>query len=113
MSRKASGLKAWAIQRGTAIYIALFFLYLILKLVVAAPSDYVAWRAWVGDPMVSVATLVFVAALLVHAWIGVRDVVIDYVWHTGARVAVLALVALFLVGSGLWAAQVLILARIV
>ena len=113
MSRKASGLKAWAIQRGTAIYIAIYAIYLILKLGFAAPDDHVAWRAWLGDPVVGVGMLVFVAALLIHAWIGVRDVILDYVWHTGARVGVLALVALVLVGSGLWAAQVLTLARIV
>ncbi len=113
MSRKASGIKAWAMQRGTAIYIALFCIYLISKLAFASPADFASWRAWIGDPVVSVAMLVFVAALLMHAWIGIRDVVIDYVWHTGARVGVLALVALVLVGSGLWAAQVLILARIV
>jgi succinate dehydrogenase / fumarate reductase membrane anchor subunit len=60
----------------------------------------------------SLASLVFVAALLLHAWIGVRDILIDYVWHTGARVTALSVVALVLVGSGLWAAQVLILARL-
>lgn len=112
MSRKASGLKAWAIQRLTAVYLALFFLYLVLKLMFGAPADYAAWRSWLADPVVSIATLVFFAALLLHAWIGVRDILIDYVWHTAARVGLLALVALVLVGSGLWAAQVLILARI-
>jgi succinate dehydrogenase / fumarate reductase membrane anchor subunit len=112
VSRKASGLKAWALQRGTAIYLALFFVYLVGTLLLAAPTDEAAWRAWWSHPVMSVAALVFVAALLVHAWIGVRDILIDYLWHTGARVAALALVALVLVGSGLWAAQVLILARL-
>lgn len=113
MSRKASGLKAWAIQRGTAIYIALFFIYLLFKLAFATPVDFSAWQAWIGGPVMSVMALVFIVALLIHAWIGIRDVVIDYIWHTGARVGVLALVALLLVGSGLWAVQVLVLARIV
>ena len=113
MSRKASGLKAWAIQRGTAIYLVLFFIYLLLKLGTDAPTDYAGWRAWVADPVVSVAALVFFAALLVHAWIGVRDILIDYLWHAGVRVTALAVVALVLVASGLWAAQVLILARVV
>jgi succinate dehydrogenase / fumarate reductase membrane anchor subunit len=112
VSRKASGFKAWTLQRATAIYIALFFLYLLFKLMFAAPADYAEWRAWLGGPVMSVNALVFFAALLLHAWIGVRDILIDYVWHTGARVALLGLVALVLVGSGLWAAQVLILARI-
>ena len=40
MSRKASGLKAWAIQRLTAIYVGLFTLYLLGVLTTAAPADY-------------------------------------------------------------------------
>ena len=113
MSRKASGLKAWAIQRGTALYLAAFFVFVLAKLGADPLPDYAAWRAWVADPVVSLAGLVFFAALLIHAWIGVRDILMDYVSHAGARVAALALVALVLVGSGLWAVQILFLARVV
>ena len=114
MSRRASGLKAWAIQRGTALYLTLFLFYLVAKLAFSsAPDSYDNWRAWMGHPLVSVAVLVFVAALLIHAWIGVRDIVIDYLRQPAARMVALGLVALVLVGCGLWAGQVLILARIV
>jgi succinate dehydrogenase / fumarate reductase, membrane anchor subunit len=113
MSRKASGLKAWVLQRATAIYIGLFALYLLLNLLFAAPADYVAWRGWFASPMMGIATLVFVLAVLLHAWVGIRDVVIDYVWNTAARVTVLSLVALVLVACGLWASQSLILVRLV
>lgn len=112
MSRQASGLRAWVLQRITGAYIALFVLYLAGVFLFAAPADGTAWRAWVGSPWVSITGMLFFLAVLLHAWVGVRDILIDYVWHTGARVALLALVALVLVGSGLWAAQVLILARI-
>ena len=113
MSRKASGLKAWALQRVTAIYIGLFGLYLLLTLLTAAPVDYAAWRDWFANPVMGIATLVFVVAILLHAWVGIRDVVIDYVWNTAARVTVLAVVALVLVACGLWASQSLILVRLV
>lgn len=113
MNRKASGLKAWVLQRATAIYVGLFTLYLLLVMLFAPPADYAAWRAWFASPVMGIATLVFVFAILLHAWVGVRDVVIDYVWNTPARVSVLALVALALVACGLWASQLLILARLV
>ena len=113
MSRKASGLKAWAIQRLTAIYIGLFSLYLVLALLFSAPADYVAWKAWIGGPLVSVAMLLFIASVLMHAWIGVRDVLIDYLHPIAIRATVLGLVALSLVAMGLWAAQALILVRLV
>jgi succinate dehydrogenase / fumarate reductase membrane anchor subunit len=112
MSRKASGLKAWAIQRLTAIYVAAFSLYFLLVLLFAAPGDYEAWRDWLGGAVVSVAMLLFVVTVLMHAWIGVRDVLIDYVHPIAIRATLLGLVALTLVALGLWAAQALILARI-
>lgn len=112
MSRKASGLKAWAIQRLTAMYVGLFALYLIAVLLFAAPADYAAWKAWIGAPTVSVALLLFVVSVLMHAWIGVRDVLIDYVHAIAPRAALLGLVALALVAMGLWAAQALILVRL-
>ena len=113
MSRKASGLKAWAIQRLTAIYIGLFSLYLVLALLFSPPADYLAWKAWIGSPLVSVAMLLFIASVLMHAWIGVRDVLIDYLHPIAIRATVLGLVALSLVAMGLWAAQALILVRLV
>lgn len=112
MSRKASGLKAWAIQRLTAIYIALFSLYLLGALLFSAPGGYVAWKAWIGGPLLSVATLLFVVSVLMHAWIGVRDVVIDYVHPIAIRAAVLGVVGMSLVAMGLWAAQALVLVRL-
>ena len=109
MSRKASGLKAWAIQRLTAIYVGLFALYLLLVLLFAAPAQYADWKAWVGGPLVSVAMLLFVVSVLMHAWIGVRDVLIDYIHPIAIRAALLGVIALALVAMGLWAAQALIL----
>lgn len=113
MSRTASGLKAWAVQRLTAVYIALFALYLLAVLLFAAPADYQAWKAWIGGPVVSVALLLFVVSVLMHAWIGVRDVLIDYVHPIAARASLLGLIALALIAMGLWAAQALILSRLV
>ena len=113
MSRTASGLKAWAIQRLTAIYIGLFTIYLIGALILSPPADFAAWKAWMGSPLVSVAMLLFVVSTLMHAWIGVRDVLIDYIRPIAIRATVLGVVALSLIAMGLWAAQALILVRLV
>lgn len=112
MSRKASGLKAWAIQRLTAIYVGLFALYLLSVLLFAVPADYPAWQAWLGGPVVSVALLLFVVSVLMHAWIGLRDILIDYVRPIAIRATLLGLIALTLIALGLWAAQTLIVASI-
>jgi succinate dehydrogenase / fumarate reductase membrane anchor subunit len=112
MSRQASGFKAWVIQRVTAVYIALFVLYAVVHFAVDAPVDVAAWRAWMASPVVSMALLLFFAALLMHAWIGIRDVLIDYVHPLSIRVVVLSAFATALIGTGLWVAQVIFLVRV-
>ena len=113
MSRKASGLKAWVLQRASAIYIGLFTLFFLLVMLFAPPRDYAQWRDWFADPLIGIATLVYIIAILLHAWVGIRDVLIDYIKPLGLRVTLLALVALGLLGCGLWASQSLILVRLV
>jgi succinate dehydrogenase / fumarate reductase membrane anchor subunit len=111
VSRVASGLKAWVVQRTTAVYLAVFATYLVLHFLVAPPSDYDAWRQWVARPLVSVGFLLFLPALLAHAWVGIRDVLIDYVKPIGLRVLLLSLFAFVFLACGLWALQALFVLR--
>ena len=112
MSRTATGLRAWVVQRATAIYLGVFFVYLIGHWLVAPPADYAAWRAWVGHPVMNVAAVLFVLALLLHAWVGMRDILIDYLHPTALRVGLLGVIGLGLIACALWAATVLFLARL-
>ena len=48
-----------------------------------------------------------VIALLHHVWVGMRDVLMDYVKPLGARLALQALTIVWLVGCAGWAIQVL------
>jgi succinate dehydrogenase / fumarate reductase membrane anchor subunit len=52
--------------------------------------------------------LVLAVALLAHAWVGVRDVVLDYIGPLALRLAVLALAAAGLVLLGLWTALIVV-----
>ncbi len=110
MSRQASGLMAWITQRATAIYLGVFLVYLLLHFIFNAPADHAALRDWVAQPLVAMAFLLFVPILLTHAWVGIRDVFMDYVHPLGARLGLLGLFALVFVGSGLWAFKAIILA---
>lgn len=107
MSRRAHGLRAWLLQRLTAVYLGLFLVFVTLRFWFHPIPDYPAWHDWLADPLINLATGLFVLSLLIHAWVGVRDVVMDYVRHTGLRVALLALIVLTLAGTGLWVLRVL------
>jgi succinate dehydrogenase / fumarate reductase membrane anchor subunit len=60
-----------------------------------------------SNPAVNVITSVFVVVLLAHAWVGVRDVVMDYVHPVALRVLVLSLLVLYFTGLGVWVARIL------
>jgi len=109
MSRKASGLKTWLIQRITAIYLALFTIYLLAYFIVTPPADFAAWRAWVAQPLVSLGLLVLIPVVLGHAWVGLRDILMDYVRPFSLRIALLAMVTLVYLASGLWALRAIVL----
>ena len=56
---------------------------------------------------VSIATATFFAALLAHAGVGLRDVIMDYVHPVVLRVCVLALLGLGLLATAIWVARIL------
>ena len=110
MTRAAQGLRAWLLQRFTAIYLGAFLVYALARLALGGPLDYPQWRAWLADPWMGVSTALFGLALLVHAWVGIRDVLIDYVHPVWIRLLLMALTALTLLVSLLWMVRALVLA---
>jgi succinate dehydrogenase / fumarate reductase membrane anchor subunit len=107
MRRPFTGLRAWLVQRITAVYMLLFIVFLLAHFVVDPPHSYQAWHGWMVSPSVSVITVVFFVALLVHAWVGVRDVILDYVHPVAFRVCVLVLLGFGLTAMGVWVMRIL------
>jgi len=106
MRKAVTGLRAWLVQRLSAVYMLLFIVSFLVQLAVDAPRSYAAWHGWVTSSSMGVATGVFFAALLAHVWIGVRDVIMDYVRPAALRVSALTLLAFGLTATGLWVAQI-------
>jgi succinate dehydrogenase / fumarate reductase membrane anchor subunit len=107
MRKAVTGLRAWLVQRVSAVYMFLFIVFFLAHFVVGPPHSYPAWHAWMMSPSVSVITAAFFAALLAHAWVGLRDVIIDYIHPVAVRVCVLALLGVGLAATGIWVVQIL------
>ncbi|HET7198291.1 MAG TPA: succinate dehydrogenase, hydrophobic membrane anchor protein, partial [Burkholderiales bacterium] len=73
-----------------------------------APVALDAWRAWAARPAAAALIALLAAALLLHAWVGVRDVVLDYVHPLGVRLALFGALAATLLFLGLWTALILV-----
>ncbi len=110
MSRQASGLMAWLLQRTTAIYLSFLALYLLLKFIFDAPADHAELVTWVAHPLVAMALMLGVPLVLAHAWVGIRDVLIDYVRITNLRVGLMTWFVFIIVASGLWFVKAIITA---
>ena len=102
------GLRPWVVQRVSAVYITLFTLYLLYCGLSAPAFGFEPWRDWLFHPGNAVAVCIYVVAILFHAWIGMRDVVLDYVHNIMLRILVLGIFLGVLVGSGLWTLRILI-----
>ncbi len=103
-----SGMKAWLLQRVSAVYLAGFLIYFLASLVYCAPKTYADWHGWMTSGAMSLAVTFFFLALLVHAWVGIRDVLIDYVKPFALRLTMLILLASGLIVMVLWVIRILL-----
>ena len=101
------GLKDWLAQRITALVMAVYVVAFVGMLVVCPVQGHEQWRALFRNEFMRVATLIFFLSLFWHAWIGMRDILMDYVKHTGVRLGLEVIVLLVLVGYALWAVEIL------
>ena len=102
-----TGLRAWLVQRVSAIYMLLFIAFFLIHFVVDPPHSYAVWYGWMMSSGVSIATAVFFAALLAHAWVGLRDVILDYVHTVVFRVCLIVLLGVALTAAGAWIVRIL------
>ena len=102
-----TGTSTWLLQRATAVVMALAVSLLAWRLAVAAPLDYATWRALFAPLWMRLVMLLFTLALALHAWIGMRDILMDYVHHTGVRLALTLAVIVTLAACVLWMAAIL------
>jgi succinate dehydrogenase / fumarate reductase membrane anchor subunit len=108
MSWKASGMKSWLLQRLTAVYMAAFLLYFIVALLLFPSHSYDEWQGWMRSAPMALATTLFFLALLGHAWVGMRDVFLDYIKPFALRLVLLNLLALGLIVMALWVVRILL-----
>jgi succinate dehydrogenase / fumarate reductase membrane anchor subunit len=100
------GLKDWLAQRITALVMALYTLFMAVALPLGAGS-YESWRALMSHGLIRFATFIFIVSLCYHAWVGVRDIWMDYVKPAGIRLTLHVLTLLALVGYAGWAVQII------
>jgi succinate dehydrogenase / fumarate reductase membrane anchor subunit len=101
------GLRDWLSQRVTAALMALFTLVLLVQVLFGGPLDYDRWAGIFSRQWMRVLTFSVIVALLIHAWVGMRDIWMDYIKPVVWRLTLQVLTIVWLVGCAGWAIQVL------
>ena len=102
------GFRDWLSQRVTAGLMALFTLIVLAQVIFSrGPIGYDKWAGIFAPQWMKVLTFTVIAALLYHAWVGMRDVCMDYVQPVMARLLLQIFTIVWLVGCTGWAIQVL------
>jgi succinate dehydrogenase / fumarate reductase membrane anchor subunit len=100
-------LRDWLAQRVTAAVMALFTLAVLVQLLMPGALGYDRWAGIFSQQWMKALTFVVIVALLVHVWVGMRDILMDYVKPVGIRLGLQVATIVWLLGCSGWAVQVL------
>jgi succinate dehydrogenase / fumarate reductase membrane anchor subunit len=101
------GIGSWLLQRLTAVLMAVYFIGLFAYVMVKRDFSYPGWSEIFAPVWMKASTLIVILALLYHAWVGVRDIWMDYVKPTWLRLFLQVLTVLWLAACAVWSAQIL------
>ena len=101
------GMRDWLSQRITATLMALFTLVVLVQVLMPGEMGYDKWAGIFSAQWMKLLTFVVIVSLLWHAWVGMRDIWMDYIKPMGLRLALQVATLVWLVGCAGWALQVL------
>ncbi len=102
------GLRDWLVQRVTAALMAAFTLVLLVQIIFSQGSlGYTSWASIFSGQWMKSLTFAVIVALIWHAWVGMRDIWMDYVKPVGLRLALHVMTLVWLIACAGWAVQVL------
>ncbi|MCL1075131.1 succinate dehydrogenase, hydrophobic membrane anchor protein [Shewanella dokdonensis] len=80
-----SGVHDFIMLRASAVILACYAVFLVVFAAVSSPLTYAVWHGLYAALPMKVFTLLALIALLIHAWIGVWQVLTDYVKNVSLR----------------------------
>jgi succinate dehydrogenase / fumarate reductase, membrane anchor subunit len=102
------GLRDWLAQRITAVLMALFTLIVLAQVIFTkGPMGYIKWAGIFSPQWMKTLTFVVILALMVHAWVGMREILMDYVKPVWLRLSLQVFTIVWLAACAGWAVQVL------
>lgn len=101
------GLKDWLIQRITAVLMIFYTILLFILAVIYQPESYEDFKSLFSTQWIKIISLLCFIGLCWHAWVGVRNVLMDYVHPMGIRLTLQITCIVALLGYLIWFGDIL------
>ena len=101
------GLMDWLAQRITGVFMAAYTLVIFAAILGGAAASREAWQVFMANGLVRFLSFLFIVSLCWHAWVGVRDIWMDYLNSEGLRLFLHGMTLLALVSYASWAIQII------
>ena len=101
------GLRDWLAQRVTAVIMAVYTVIAVWVVFSGKPISHAVWKDLFAQGWMRVATLLFAACLAWHAWVGMRNILMDYIKPEGLRLSLQVGTLLVIAGYVGWTIQIL------
>jgi succinate dehydrogenase / fumarate reductase membrane anchor subunit len=79
LSVSHQGLRDWIWQRVSAVILALYTFGIVTFIAIHPGLDFATWQNLFSHFYVKIATIIFLLAMMIHAWVGIRIVITDYI----------------------------------
>jgi succinate dehydrogenase / fumarate reductase membrane anchor subunit len=100
------GVRDWLAQRVTAIVMVIYTVILLLSFLTGRNFSYDGWAGLFAQQWFKLFSLVTFLGLFYHAWVGMRDIWMDYVKPVGIRLTLQIATVLWLLACAAWAVQI-------
>lgn len=101
------GWREWLAQRVTAVIMAIFAVVIFGYFMLKSNVTYTDWKDLFSSQLFRVLALLFLISVYYHAWIGIRDVLMDYIKPVSIRLSLQVLVILTLFAFTIWSIAIL------
>ena len=101
------GMKDWLAQRVTAVVMVLYTAILLISFLTGQNFTYEGWAGLFAQQWFKLISAVTLLGLFYHAWVGMRDVLMDYVKPVGIRLTLQIATMLWLIACAVWSVQIL------
>ena len=101
------GWQDWLAQRVTAVIMVLFSVVIIGFFMFKGGVNYAGWKELFRSQLFRILALLFFLSVYYHAWIGIKDVLMDYIKPAGIRVGLQVAVLLFLLACSIWSVAII------